>query len=190
MYIKILGMIFKGISINILTTIIASIFPILAGCLLTYVSKNNNAMIKPIKIIGNVFESFSPIIMMTLIAYISYHTKLAYYATIFSLNTMCYIGLSLAFVGYIPSRINNDNSFQKDMVVNSLGLLANAFKWSFCIGLVANVRELYVSVIHQALIQGGRRPEMLFAVLISVLFSFIILFVLKMLRLLLEEKMN
>ena len=168
--------IFEGLKLNILITVLSCIIPIAIGFVVTNLSKNNTALFRPIKAFGYVFESFSPILLIVVL----------FYCVFFHWNRMLLyvISFTLAFMGYIPSKLQEEHSFIKDFAVNSVGLLSHAFKWSFCVRILGEMELLgFMTRNIQKSYQTG-------IVWVGLIISFVIVFALNMVKFILEERLD
>lgn len=173
-----LEIVFSGILNNILITVFSCIIPVVAGFVLAYIAKNNSMLSTPIKVLGNVCESLSPIIMIVVLFYC------VFAQTHINRIVICIIAFSISFIGYIPSNLKEEYSLSKNVVVNFVGLIAHVFKWSFCttiIGTTELLRNLQMTV---------SRTYETGVLWIGLIISFMIVFILNMIKFVLEEKMN
>ena len=170
------SIIISGVLQNIWLTVLSCIIPILVGVVVTYASKNNVALAKPIKLFGYIFESFSPIVLIVVLFYCLFAGGNRF--------LICVISFSIAFMGYIPSRLVQERSLVKDIAVNSVDLLSHAFKWSFCTRVIA-LMELLGSMTR--VIQSSNQTGVVW---LGLIISFAIVLLLKAVQFILEEKLN
>lgn len=168
----------SGVLTTLLIVFISSIIPILVGIASKFVIKQNEQLIGLSKIAGTFFESISPIVLLC-----------SLYFCVFARSGMpsivvsC-IGFSLCFLGYIPYRLNSENSLGKDIVVNTVGLIAELFKWSFCVNIIGVFDAFGTIRMLMA------RTYEYYPMLILLLFTLIVIFALNIIKLVLEERMK
>lgn len=122
---------FRGLLINLLITIGSCIIPVIVG-LLTYIfCDKKGAKPNSIKLLGFFFECCSPIIIFSLVYY-TVGINIRSFSGIWG----CIVGFTISFLGYMPRRYNLDFPFKKNFIVNTIGLLSHAFKWSFCVSMI------------------------------------------------------
>lgn len=124
--------VFDGVKINIIIVVFSCIVPIFLGAILTFLAKKDKAYARPIKAFGFIFESISPIALIAVL-YFCVFTQYRWLP--------CILGFTVAFLGYMPSKVRIDYSIAKNIAVNTVGLLAHAFQWSLCV-LVFGLEDL------------------------------------------------
>ena len=167
----------KGLLNNCIMVLCACILPLMFGVGLSFLANVNGGLRKLVKTVSNVFESMSFIFLIIILYYCVFWK---YDSSLF----VCIIGLTISHLGYISARLNQNCSIWKNIAVNSVGLLSSLFKWSLCVGYIGT-RELCYSL---NIIRSTTFEANVFW--IGLLISFAIIFILRMIRLVLEETMK
>lgn len=135
---------FRGFGTNVLITICAALVPICLGVLLSLLAKRSTLISTIISAINIPFESIViPVAVVACYYVVGRFFHLNYSGLIPSI--MVVFVLSLAYLFYIPTRYNKNDSFVKNTLYNGLGLLSNLFKWSFVAHLVGVAEALRAS---------------------------------------------
>ncbi len=168
----------RGLSVNFIITLMASIAPLLFGIAMVFPSRFSNVFRRIIKGISAVTESISPVFMIVLLFYN------VFAGSEVSRLAVTIIGFSICFLGYIPSRFNTNYSIGKNIVVNVLGLFADIFKWSLVVGYIG-----VIDLLRENTMQMARTYEP--SVFIGgFIVSLIVLLIINGLKLLFEEIMK
>ena len=127
--------IIEGLSNNILLTALAFIMPWVLGCLMSILfstTKKLDFIRKIFQIISLGFESLCPLITILVLFYVvGSSVRFSNAGFVFAA-----LGLAISFIGYMPRRYDPQNSIMKNLLVNSIGLMSNIFKWSFCASII------------------------------------------------------
>ncbi len=174
---NILG-IFEGYYNNILITLSASLLPIIIGVALNFLSYTSKTATVIVRIYGCIFQSLSPVALL----FIFYFCGLTMFKTPRILWSI--IVFIICFLGYIPAHYVNSYSPVKNSVVNSLGLISSAFKWSMCTSLIG-VRDM-IKVSNELLIITFE-PSVFF---IPLIISFITVLIIEVAKLIAIEMMK
>ena len=117
----------EGFTGTFVLVISSLIIPLVIGIVLTICGTKNSTVEKVFSWISLPFECLCPLILF----YIIYFT-VPIYLGIYTTSFLCCIStLSVCFIGYMPSRINQNYSVLKNILYYGLGLLRNIFFWSF-----------------------------------------------------------
>lgn len=171
-------MLLEGLAKNLLITVFSSISPFLVGLFFNFMCKRFPVSIIIARIVGMIFESICPVVIISLIWYSGLG---------FAVNDRlicCIIGFSISFIGYIPSRYRADYSFSKNTVVNLFGLLSTIFKWSFCVSAIA----IYDLLGRSDLIRGSTSDSG--SLWLVLLISFFIILMLELAKFLAKKEMK
>lgn len=168
---------FQGLLNNIFITVGSCLLPLAVGFAAYWLCNKNESLTKIARICGAFFESFCPIVTIVFL----------YYCVFGQLNVnrilVCIAGFSISFIGYMPLRYEPKNSIIKNLVVNTLGLISTAFKWSFAAGMIA-----VADLLRYANMQMARTYDV--ASFVTVFFiSFVLVFILETLKFIVNEKM-
>ena len=169
---------FRGLLFNLLITVGSCIIPIIVGFLI-YMSCNNQGRIPSwVKVFGLFFESFCPIVTLCLLYY-------AVFSRFRGFNSVltCILIFTICFLGYMPKRYSLDLSFKKNFIVNTIGLLSYAFKWSFCITVIA----VYDMLARARQSLALRADCLSFG--IAFIISFVIIFILESMKCMTKENL-
>lgn len=168
---------FQGLLNNIFITVGSCILPISVGFAAYWLCNKNESLTKIARICGAFFESFCPIVTIVFL----------YYCVFGQLHVnrilVCIIGFSISFIGYMPSRYDPENSMIKNLVVNTLGLISTAFKWSFAAGWIAVADLLKFASMQMAKTYDVASFSVVFFI------SFVIVFALEMIKFFVNEKL-
>lgn len=167
----------SGLLNNILITIGSCILPMIIGVVVYSVCNKNESLSKIVRIMGAFFESFCPIVIIVFLYYCVFGQL--------QLNRMliCIIGFTISFMGYMPLRYEHKNSLIKNLVVNSLGLISTAFKWSFAAGMIA-----VADLLRYANMQMAKTYDVASFVVVFFI-SFVVVFVLEIIKVFANEKL-
>ena len=151
--------------------------PITVGFIAYWLCNKNESLTKIGRICGAFFESFCPIVTIVFL----------YYCVFGQLHInrilVCIIGFSISFIGYMPLRYEPKNSMIKNLVVNTLGLISTAFKWSFAAGMIA-----VADLLRYANMQMAKTYDVASFITVFII-SFVLVFALETLKFILSEKM-
>ncbi len=166
-------MIFEGLLVNIIITTLSCIVPIVVGILSNKICKQNQALTQPARLCGLFFESLCPILAIVVFYFL------------INLGPMiaCVLGLTLSFIGYMPSHFNEEHSFAKNTIVNAIGLISIVFKWTLCVSFIGvhdifGITRMYCSQTYE-----------MTGYLISLIIVFAIIFILELAKFVAREKM-
>ncbi len=141
---EIISEIIKGLLTNFLITFLAVLIPLSIGIPLSLVCKKSNALSK---VFGWLRLPFEIVCVPLLVMLLYYGPGILFNVHLFSgdfSRALCIVlALSFAYTMYIPARYNPDNSFLKNTLLNSFGLISAAFKWSFIGGMLIGVSDAY-----------------------------------------------
>lgn len=168
---------FNGLINNLTITALASIIPLIIGIVAYRVIDINPNLNCFLKFAGSIFESFCPVITIIIL----------YFCVLSSLNNaywICVIGFSISFIGYLPSRYNPENSFNKNIIVIFFGLIISIFKWSFVVSLVG-----VLDMLRSANLQMSKTYDASCFWLVFIA-SFVILILLNVVKTIFDKRLN
>jgi len=169
----------KGLLNNFIITIGSSVVPMIVGVLSYLYCRKKASVPKYIRLLGIVFESFCPIIVIVFLIYKFFGSTILASFPIWIAIT----GFTISFLGYMLTRYNSDYSLAKNIVVNGIGLFSTVFKWSFLarsIGVVEMLGAFNMQV------KTTYRTGSIWIVLIV---SFIVIFILELMKYIAKEKL-
>ena len=162
-------MLVQGFGRNFLIVLLSMIVPLGLGILFTMLACKKRNIEKVFSWVSLPFECICPAALMV-----------ALYFGVFSFvhNALLpiVVAFSIAFIGYMPARINRSMSAGRNIAYNALGLFGALYKWSFCVHIVA-----YQDLFAVANIIRSRTYRMEI-MLVPLLVSFGILAVIEVLR--------
>ncbi len=166
-------MFFEGLLVNITITALSCILPIIVGIVSNKICKQNQILFQPAQLCGIIFESISPILM----------TAVLYFLMNFGPMLSCVMGFTISFIGYMSAHFNQEYSFAKNTIVNSIGLISNIFKWSLCVSFIG-VRDIFGTTRVYCMLSYEMTGY-----LISLIIVFAIIFILELAKFVVKEKM-
>ncbi len=155
-----------GLSANFLITILAFIFPMLLGTLISVLIRKSVSAQKVFKWINAPFASISIPIFFTLLYYFP---GLVFGSRMPSRILPCIIALSFAHLFYIPARYDNGYTFLKNILNNALGLLSSLFLWSITTRIIS-INDIFFKATEFVATRGNILP-LIFALLITLSIS-------------------
>ena len=189
-FVEILGnhsmMYLQGLGMNLLLTLLSCILPVLFGVIWILISKTHIITHRIVKLLSQFWECFTPMIVIVVVYYgvpqianlIGLHFRLNPLVT-------CVIGFSICFLGFLPARQKSDYSIIKNILLNTVDLIATVFMWTLTASIVAFPEIVYVT---KSIV--GMNYRFFETYLIPLVISFAVLAVLKLIKYLLEEFME
>ena len=129
---KYVEMLLRGFGGNLLITAATVCLLLLPGILLTLLAKKVPIIGKIFGWLSIPFECICPIALILVLYYVVL-TLGFHWGNIQVTGFIAMIlGLTIAYMGYMPARFVPEYSFLKNVLYNGLGMISAVFKWSFC----------------------------------------------------------
>lgn len=118
----------KGLGTNLLITLLSMIIPLGVGALLCFLARKKPTLATVFRWISLPFEVICPAVLLATLFYAS-GLRLPY-------AFVAVPALTVAYLGYMPARMEEGRSFPKTLLLGALGLFGAIFKWSFCLSII------------------------------------------------------
>lgn len=132
----------RGFGGNLLITAATVCLLLLPGILLTLLAKKVPVIGKIFGWLSIPFECICPVALI-LALYLSVQSIFHLRNMQVSTNLAIILGLTIAYMGYMPARFVPEYSFLKNILYNGLGMISAVFKWSFCAFIIGGQDIIY-----------------------------------------------
>ena len=131
-----IGLLLRGFGGNLLITAISVGLLVIPGFLLTLLAKK-------FPVVGKIFgwlsipcECICPVVMILCLYYLMPGIRVMLGGVNVYNFFVSILGLTIAYMGYMPARFVPEYSLWKNVFYNGLGMIAAIFKWSFCVFII------------------------------------------------------
>ncbi len=131
-----IGMLMKGFGGNLLITAVSVGLLLIPGFLLTVLAKKFPVMGKIFGWLSIPFECICPVAMILCLYYLMPGVRVMFGGINVYSFFVAILGLTVAYMGYMPARFVPEYSFLKNVLYNGLGMISAIFKWSFCVFVI------------------------------------------------------
>ena len=152
--------IIEGFTINLFTTAVAVVAPLIFGILLSIGAKKSSVIESVYNWLKIPFESLAIPVVIVMVFYIP---ALLFDIPVFAkIDRFFYqnfdiqnssriiivtVTMSIVYLWYMPGRYDRKYSFLRNTLYNGLGLVSSLFKWSFVASLLS-VRDILGAALH------------------------------------------